>query len=72
MATNVKTIQLHCQGNLYKEEALKIFDYSLKKLKCLGTKSLLAKMVAVPNYSEPTCLKIQNFNKNDGNGYVFL
>jgi len=46
--------QCHVEGNFTKEEAKEIFSKTINRLKCSGNRDL----------------KVENFNKTDGNSYV--
>jgi len=58
--------QCHVEGNFTKEEAKEIFSKTINRLKCSGNRDLISKP-EVKIVSEPTCVKVENFNKTDGN-----
>ena len=58
--------QCHVEGNFTKEEAKEIFSKTINRLKCSGKRDLISKP-EVKIVSEPTCVKVENFNKTDGN-----
>ena len=58
--------QCHIEGNFTKEEAKQIFSNTIKRMKCSGGRDLISKP-EIKIVSEPTCVKVENFNKTDGN-----
>ena len=63
--------QCHIEGNFTKEEAKQIFTKTINRLKCSGGHGLINKP-EVKIVENPTCVKVENFNKTDGNRKAFF
>jgi len=59
-------VQCHIQGNFTQKEAKDIFEMTINKMECSGKRDLIPKP-KLKNINQPICVKVENFNKTDGN-----